>query len=467
MTLAEVAAATGGQVLDAPPDVAVTAAPVLDSRLAVPGCLFIALPGEHVDGADFAAAAGAGGAVAALVDRRLGTPAVVVPNVVSGLGRLARAVLDRLPGAAVIGVTGSAGKTGTKDLIAALLTPLGPTVATAGSFNNEIGLPLTVLRAEPDTRWLVLEYSARGVGQIAALCEVAPPRIGVVLNVGSAHIGVFGSQANIAAAKGELLEALPADGLAVLNADDPWVIAMAERTRARVVSVGTVPGAEVSARSVRLNAHGQPAFRLVASGGSALVELALHGAHQVSGALAAAAVALELGRDVAEVAAGLGAAEPVSRWRMEVSEAPGAVTVINDAYNANPESTAAALRALVAIARPDGGAVRRCWAVLGVMAELGAAAPAAHREIGCLAARLGVDRVLAVGAPARGVAEAATAAGVQAAAVADTEAAIGLLRAELRPGDVVLTKASRAAGLERVAAALLAGTSDPGPKSPR
>lgn len=456
MTLAEVANLTGGRVHDAGPERLVTAPATVDSRRATPGSLFVALPGEHVDGANFAAAAIAGGAVAVLVDRPLGFPAVVVPDVVAALGRLARGVLDRLPDVQVVGVTGSAGKTSTKDLLAALLSELGPTVAPAGSENNEIGLPLTVLRADRDTRCLVLEYSARGIGHIATLCAVARPRIGVVLNVGTAHVGVFGSRANIAQAKGELVEALPADGLAVLNADDPLVLAMADRTAARVLTVATGGRADVAGRQVRLNASGQPAFDLVTAAGTAPVQLALYGEHHVPNALAAAAVALESGLSLAAAVAALQAAHPASRWRMEVREAPGGVTVVNDAYNANPESMRAALRALVAIARPEGRSQRRSWAVLGVMAELGEAGPGAHRGIGSLAGQLHIDRVLAVGFEARGIAVAAADAGASAAAVPDIDAAVELLRAELRPGDVVLTKASRSAGLERVAAALLA-----------
>lgn len=454
MTLAQVAEATFGQIDQAEPTAVVTASPVLDSRLAIAGCLFVGVAGEHVDGAHFALDAAARGAVAALVERPVGVPAVVVPDVIAALGRLGRAVVDRLD-TTVVGVTGSAGKTGTKDLLAALLARLGPTVAPTGSWNNEIGLPLTVLRAEPDTRYLVLEYSARGIGHIAALCAVARPKVAIVLNVGSAHLGVFGSRAAIAQAKGELLEALPPGGLAVLNADDPWVRAMADRTPARVLLAGTAPDAAVSAWDVRLNAHGQAGFRLVTPYGSAPVQLTLVGAHQVSNALAAAAVATELGLGVEEVAGVLSAAAPASRWRMDVRDSPGGVTVVNDAYNANPESMRAALHALLAIARPAGGPVRRCWAVLGAMAELGAAAPEAHRELGEAAARLGVDRVLAIGPEAGPIAAAAGAAGTEAVAVPDVAAAVALLRADLAPGDVVLVKASRSAGLERVAAALL------------
>jgi UDP-N-acetylmuramoyl-tripeptide--D-alanyl-D-alanine ligase len=338
-----------------------------------------------------------------------------------------------------VGVTGSSGKTSTKDLLAAVLAPLGPTVAPPESFNNELGLPWTALRAGPDTRHLVLEFSARGPGHIAAAASAVPPRIGVVLNVGSAHLGEFGSVAGIAAAKGELVEALPADGVAVLNADDPLVAAMASRTAARVVTTGLGAG-DVRAEGVTLDA-GRARFRLVAPAGSADVALQLVGEHHVGNALAAAAVALELGATPEQVAAVLSAAAAASRWRMAVTDRADGVTVINDAYNANPDSMRAALRALAAI----GAGRRRTWAVLGPMAELGDGADAEHARITELAAELGIRDVVSVGCPAYGAAR----------AVDGVDAAVELLRSELAPGDVVLVKASRAAGLDRVATAIL------------
>ncbi len=430
-----------------------------DSRAIGPGGLFLALPGERADGHDFAAAALAAGAAAVLAARPVDAPAVLVPParraagtaldehdrdgggaaVLAALAALARHVVRALPELTVVGVTGSSGKTSTKDLLAAVLGPLGRTVAPPGSFNNELGLPWTALRADPDTRHLVLEFSARGRGHIAALARAVPPRIGVVLNVGSAHLGEFGSTAAIAAAKGELVEALPADGVAVLNADDPAVRAMAARTGARVVLVGRSAEAAVAARELRLEA-GRPRFRLDTPAGSAEVALPLVGAHHVGNALAAAAVALELGGSPAAVAAALGTAVPSSRWRMEVTERPDGVTVVNDAYNANPESMRAALAALAAL-----GSRRRTWAVLGRMGELGEQAAAAHAGVAAEARRLGVDELVAVDSPDYGAGR----------RVDDLEQAAALLRAELRPGDVVLVKASRAAGLERLAAALL------------
>ncbi|HET7406591.1 MAG TPA: UDP-N-acetylmuramoyl-tripeptide--D-alanyl-D-alanine ligase [Mycobacteriales bacterium] len=454
LTLGELATLVDGRLAGAAADRTVTAPVTVDSREVTPGGLFAAYAGEHADGHDFAAAAVDAGAVAVLGTRAVeGAPTVVVADVTAALGSLARALLDRLPDLTVVGITGSAGKTTTKDLVAQVLGRLGPVIAPPGSFNNEIGLPLTVLRADETTRHLVLEYSARGVGHIRYLTGIAPPRVAAVLNVGSAHLGEFGSREAIAEAKGELVEALPADGVAVLSADDPLVAGMATRTRAPVTTFGEAATADVRADAVELDALARPRFRLHVDGDSADVALQLSGRHMVANALATAAVARRCGMPLGDVAQALSAARPASRWRMEVSDRPDGVTVINDAYNANPESARAAVDALVAIA----GESRRSWAVLGLMAELGEAAAEAHRAVGDHAARAGVDRVVAVGQEAAGI---RTGAGPAAVLVDDVAAAVRLLRRELRPGDVVLVKASRAAGLERIAAALLADADD-------
>lgn len=462
LSLGRVAELVGGALLDAAPEGRVTGPVVADSRQVRPGALFAALPGEHADGHDFARAAVDAGSIAVLAARPCGVPSIVVDDVTVALARLARALHDSLSAATVIGITGSSGKTGTKDLIAHVLRDRGPTVAPAESYNNELGHPLTVLRADDSTRHLVLELSARGIGHIAHLAGIAPPRIGVVLNVGTAHLGEFGSRAAIAQAKGELVEALPDSaegGVAVLNADDALVAGMSERTRARVMTYGISAGAEVRAENVRLDASGRPGFTLVTPEERVPVMLGLHGEHHVSNALAAAAVGRELGMPVREVAPALGTAAPVSRWRMEVSERPDGVTVINDAYNANPESTGAALRTAAAMAHG-----RRCWAVLGHMAELGDDSARAHREIGTLLCDLGVTGVLAVGAEAQPIAEGARragagrgAAGPEAVEVADADGAITAMRRCLVAGDVVLVKGSRVTSLERVAAALHEG----------
>ena len=476
LSLSEIAAVTNGRLHGARGTEVVTAVE-FDSRAIRPGGLFLALPGERVDGHDFAAAAVERGAVAVLAAREVDGPAVVVPPVarvtgtylgetdpdgagaavLAALARLAGHVVGELSGLTVVGVTGSSGKTSTKDLLAAVLAPLGPTVAPPESFNNELGLPWTALRADADTRHLVLEFSARGAGHIAALAAAVPPRIGVVLNVGSAHLGEFGSVDAIARAKGELVEALPSNGVAVLNADDPRVAAMASRTTARVRTFGA--RADVRAEDLTLDA-GRARFRLVTPAGSAPVALRLVGGHHVGNALAAAAVAAELGGAPETVAAALSAAAPASRWRMEVTDRADGVTVVNDAYNANPDSMKAGLKALAWMAG-EGAEKRRSWAVLGEMAELGDDAISEHDRIGRLAVRLDVSRLIVVGTGRSmsamhhgAVMEGSW--GSESTMVADADAALALLRAELQAGDVVLVKASNAVGLGALADALAA-----------
>jgi UDP-N-acetylmuramoyl-tripeptide--D-alanyl-D-alanine ligase len=461
ITLAEVAAATGGR-LDgvADPEVTVTGPVVADSRQVEPGGLFVAVPGERVDGHEFAAVAGQAGAVGVLAQRPVGVPAVVVDDTVAALGDLAKAVLGRLdPRPAVVGVTGSSGKTSTKDLLAQVLAQRGPLIAPPGSYNTEIGLPLTVLSADRATRTLVLEMGARGVGHVAYLCRIAPPRVGVVLNVGSAHLGEFGSREAIARAKAELVQAVPEDGAAVLNADDPLVRQMAEHAIAPVLMFGESVHADVRADDVHLDASGRAAFTLVTPTGSAQVSLALVGVHQVSNALAAAAAAHALGLAPEPIAAALSAATARSPWRMEVTDRADGVTVINDSYNANPESMRAALDALVAI-----GQGRRTWAVLGEMRELGEVSDAEHVALGRTVAQLGVDRMLGIGVAARPIVVGVTSevgdvgegsGNTEASWVDDVDAAVQYLRGNAAPGDVILVKASRAAGLEQVAEALV------------
>jgi UDP-N-acetylmuramoyl-tripeptide--D-alanyl-D-alanine ligase len=452
--LGDAVAAVGGELVGgADGSALVSAEPVVDSRQAVPGTLFVAVRGEHRDGHEFAAQAVRAGAVAVLAEHVVDGPAWLVPDTVQALGRLARWVLDRTS-ARVVGVTGSSGKTGTKDMLATLLPALGTTVAAPASYNNEIGLPLTVLRVTQGTRFLLLEYSARGLGHLGYLCGIAPPDVSVVLNVGSAHVGEFGSVEAIARAKAELVEALGPDGVAVLNADDPRVLAMGAKTRGRVVTFGLSAEADVSAEGIGLDELARPHFRLRCRTGEAEVQLASHGVHHVSNALAAAAVGLECGLSVHRAAELLSAAGSTSRWRMEVNRRSDGVLVVNDAYNANPESTRAGLRALAHLAR--GG---RAWAVLGEMRELGERAVDEHRAVGRFAVEQGVRRLVVVGAPAGPIADGAIDAGADPAEVflvGGTVEAVAVLAGRLRPGDAVLVKASRAAGLERAAAALLA-----------
>ncbi|OKI05220.1 UDP-N-acetylmuramoyl-tripeptide--D-alanyl-D-alanine ligase [Streptomyces sp. CB02923] len=462
LSLAEIASIVGGQQHDIPdPAAQVTGPVVFDSREVRPGSLFAAFAGERVDGHDYAERAVEAGAAAVLAARPVGVPAIVVDDVVAALGALARAVVGRL-GTSVVGLTGSAGKTSTKDLIGQLLERRGPTVCPVGNLNNEIGLPVTALRADDGTKFLVLEMGARGIGHIRYLADLVPPRVGVVLNVGSAHIGEFGGREQIAQAKGELVESLPTaeeGGIAVLNADDPYVRAMASRTKARTVFFGESAEAAVRAENVRLTALGQPSFTLHTPSGCSDVTMRLYGEHHVSNALAAAAVAHELGMSVDEIAVALSEAGTLSRWRMEVTERADGVTVVNDAYNANPESTRAALRALVAMGEASKGTGGRTWAVLGEMAELGGESLAEHDAVGRLVVRLNVSKLVAVGGREAAWLDMGAknegSWGEESVHVSDAQAAVDLLRSELRPGDVVLVKASRSVGLERVAAALL------------
>jgi len=463
LSLAQIARVTGGQLCHGDPDAVVSGEVVIDSRRVGPGGLFATVAGERSDGHDFAAAAVAAGATAVLATRPVTVPSVLVADVPAALAALARHVVDALPAVQIAGITGSSGKTSTKDLAAQLVERLGPTIAPAGSYNNEFGHPLTVLRADAATRYLVLELSARGIGHIAYLCRVAPPRYGVVLNVGHAHAGEFGGLDQVARAKGELAEALPADGVAILNADDPRVLAMAERTAARVVTFTAsphtraprMPQPPVRAADIRLDELGRPSFTLLTPEGSAPVTLRLHGAHNVPNALAAAALARELGMDLDGIADGLGAAVARSRWRMEVHQRADGVTVINDAYNANPESVRAAIDALAHLAQ--GG---RAFAILGHMAELGGTSRPSHEDIGEYAARIGgsgLAGLIAVGEEAAPLLDGARRVRSwtgEALAAPDGAAALELLANRLKPSDVVLVKASRAAHLEGVAAAL-------------
>jgi UDP-N-acetylmuramoyl-tripeptide--D-alanyl-D-alanine ligase len=453
LSLAEISQITGAaadKIADL--NAKVTGPVVIDSRKTGPGSLFAALPGTRADGHDFAPAAIAAGATAALVTRPVGGPALIVPDVPAALAALARAVVDRLPGLTIAAITGSSGKTTTKDLAAQLIESLGPTVSPQNSYNNEIGHPLTVLRATEETRYLVAEMSARGPGHIAELCQVSPPRLGVVLCVGHAHAGVFGSIDDVALAKAELPAALPPGGVALLNADDPRVLAMAGRTAARVVTFGRSPDADVRAAGVAVGDDGRAGFTLYTEAGSAPVRLRLLGEHNVSNALAAAALAGQLGMGLADVAAGLCAATARSRWRMEVTRRPDGVTVVNDAYNANPEAVTAALSTLAAMAGRG-----RALAVLGHMTELGAQEEEAHEQAGREAARAGLAGLIVVGdqaAPILAGAKSDPSWRGELLQVPDAAAAVAAVGHMARPGDVVLVKASRAANLQRVAMAL-------------
>lgn len=455
MTLAEIAHAVSGR-LDAVSDdqVTVTAPTAFDSRHIEDGGLFAALGGNRVDGHDFATAAIEKGAVAVLASRPTSTPAIIVDDVVTAMSDLAHAVSTRYTGR-VLAITGSAGKSSTKDLLTQILARHGSVVATERSFNNEIGFPHTVLRVQADTDFLVLEMGARGRGHISRLAAIARPQIGAVLGIGSAHIGEFGSREAIAIAKRELVEALDTSGIAVLNADDPLVDAMAEHTRAQVLRFGTGPNADVRATDITLDTNARAQFTLRHGDNAAPVTLGVVGEHHLTNALAAAALALSTGVEFATVAESLDGAGLVSGSRMEVTERPDGVTVINDAFNASPESVEAALRSLATIA----ATVRPTVAVLGEMRELGDIASELHVTIGRQVADLGIGTLITVGGHhAELMATAARDAGsAQVTHVETKDQVLDLLAEGLRGRDVVLIKGANSAGLFETAAALATG----------
>jgi UDP-N-acetylmuramoyl-tripeptide--D-alanyl-D-alanine ligase len=474
LPVTELAAVLGADLVGPGDPEAIVTSVTADTRTISAGALFVALPGSHADGHAFVPVAYAAGAVAALTRHPVPDAlCLVVADPLVALGRLARHLVDRAAagGLRIVGITGSQGKTSTKDLLSQVLEPAGPTVAPAGNLNNELGVPLTVSRIEEQTRFLVAEMGARGIGHIAYLCEIAPPLVGVVLNVGQAHVGEFGGRTAIAQAKGELVEALPADGFAVLNAADPLVWPMRDRTVAQVLSYsveGVPEGPGVWASDLTSDPLGRYAFRLHSAGlsqslSSVHVELQVAGRHQVANALAAAGAALALGLELGAVAAGLSAATARSRWRMELSQRPDGVTVLNDAYNANPDSMRAAVDTLAQLGRQRTG---RTWAVLGDMLELGEVAEQAHAELGAYVADRCIDRLVAVGVYAEQMAAAAHAAGLARPGVVrahpDKASAQADVLAGLRPGDVVLVKASRGLALDTVAEAILAFSEDSG-----
>lgn len=462
-TAAEIAQITGGE-LAANPHLT-PASVVTDSREAGPGSLYVAKAGEQADGHDFIASAFAAGAVLTLAERLvtdesgLPYPSVIVPDAVLAMGALAAAAVDRIRQArtqrgdafSVVGITGSAGKTTTKDLLAGILSAQGPTVAPQGSYNGEVGVPLTVFQATTDTRYLVIEMGATGIGHIEYLCGMVRPEIGVVLCVGTAHAGEFGGVENIAIAKGELAEAIPADGTVILNLDDSRVAAMRDRAVAPVLGFSADGSADagVRAENLILDDAGQPVFDAHFPDGSAHhIASQLIGLHHVNNLLAAAAAAYALGVQPEDIAASLGAQKASSRWRMERTERPDGVTVINDAYNANPESMRAALKTLAQLGRE-----RRTWAVLGAMLELGEDSIREHTAVGTQVVRLNIDQLLVVGQEARALYISAInegSWGSEALFAADLDEAEAILAEQLLPGDLVLFKSSNGVGLRHL-----------------
>ena len=448
VSLEAVAEIVGGELVDPATAARTVTAVTIDSRTAGPGALFVALAGEHTDGHQFlrgALDAGAAGALARADAAIPGCVAVDDPaDALLGLGAWVRATVDPQ----VVAVTGSSGKTTTKDLIRAAVGAGRRVVADIGSYNNELGVPLTCCSLETDTEVLVAEVGARGSGHIAAMAEVLLPSVAVVTNVGAAHLEMFATVEGVAQAKSELVTSLDPDGVAVLNGDDPLVAAMAAKAPGQVVLYGRSEAADFRAVDVELDEAARPSFTV----DGVRVDVPLPGLHNVSNALAALAAAQACGVDLALAAKGLSDAT-VSRWRMELLTTPDGVTVVNDAYNANPSSMTAALRTLASMSSAG-----RRWAVLGHMAELGAGGESEHRRMGALCAELGLDGLLVVGPLAAGIAEGASAAGFdgELTTAPSPDAAVDLLRERLGQGDLVLIKASRSVGLEAVALALTA-----------
>ncbi len=442
-----------------------------DSRQVQPGELFVALRGAVMDGHRFiadAARAGAGAILCARLDAEAGereVPQLVVPDPLATLHRLAHEHLLRQPQTEVIGVAGSNGKTSVKEAIAALLSRLAPTLKTTGNLNTETGVPVCLLRLSPEHRYAVIEMGAQTVGEVALLCRLAPPRIGVVTVVGPEHLEFFGSLANVIQAEGEIIDALPADGIAVLNADDPHVRGMAKRTSARIVSYGRSPRADVRALRITGDTLYGRRFTLVVGAERARVALHLPGEHAVTTALAAAAVALSCGMSLPQVAAALGELRPAKR-RGEIKRGANGSTLVDDSYNANRQSAEAAIATLRGATIGAGG---RRWFVFGDMLELGAHSLEEHAAVGEAAAAAGLDELVLVGEDVRATAEAALRAGMPAervhlfaAPLADREAlaharleAAHYVRERLAPGDVVLVKGSLGVGMDVVVAELV------------
>ncbi len=459
LSLADIAAATGGALLSDNAHRLVRGATTTDSREVGPGDIFVAKPGEFTDGYRFIPDAVAAGAVLVIAEREPQVPvdAIVVGDAVAALGHLATEVVRRVRAAGqlcIIGITGSNGKTTTKNLLGEILSPLGETVAPRASYNNEVGAPLTFLRLTEQTRYLVAEMGASRVGDISRLTAMAPPDIGVVLKVGLAHAGEFGGIEATFRAKSEMVSCLRADGIAVLNRDDPRVAQMAELTDAHVLWFGLHDEAQVRATELSTSIAGTR-FRLHLPAGngngeqSAEVQFAVLGEHHVHNALAAAAVSHALGVPLAHIVERLQAVTLAERGRMQPLTGRG-ITVIHDAYNASPDSVAAALKTLAQL-RPAAG---RTIAVLGSLSELGELTGDAHDEIGIQAVRLRIDQLVAVGQDARRIHVSAVNEGAwngESLHVNSNDEAFELLTGMLRPGDIVLVKASNSAGLHQLA----------------
>jgi UDP-N-acetylmuramoyl-tripeptide--D-alanyl-D-alanine ligase len=461
LTLEEISVAINAASLNLDSNLKVTGKVVIDSRKVSQGDLFVAINGENVDGHDFCHEAIKKGAIAVISSKELvGIPTLLVkegnaasknvdqPTVIA-LGKLASYLLMKLPNIFKIAVTGSSGKTTTKDLLFDLGNLIGPTVAPVGSYNNEIGMPQTILECDEKTKVLILEMGAREVGNIKKLCQIAKPDTSILLNIGSAHIEIFGSRELILKTKSEIIECLNAEDVAVLNHEDETF--SKQKTKAKVVSFG-LSGADVSAKNVVLNDKAQASYELEFEGKVSQVNLKIVGAHQVSNSLAAAAVFLKKGLDIDLVAKTLSNSVAKSKWRMQVEVNRKNITVINDSYNANPESMKAAIRTLKQV-----GADKKTFIIVGEMLELGSDSKQMHEEVADLIQKLDVKKTLVVGNGAKIISDylSSNAYKGRLEFCMDIDSAISKTKEMVEINDVVLVKASRAIGLERVANALM------------
>ena len=451
LTIAKITELVDGAAFDIDLETIISADFSIDSRAVNVGGIFIAIKGEKVDGRDFAKQALASGALCVLTDKRIEGPCIVATDVIKALGEIAHYVRRQIPHLKVIGITGSQGKTTTKDLLAHVLSAAGKTHAAKGSYNNDLGAPLTLLECQSTTKYCIVEMGARHPGDIARLTKIAEPNVGVVLKVGNAHIGEFGSRENIARTKKELIDYLPESAIAILGTYDeftPKMVAIDQgnTTTRRVIRFGEHHSDEVRAADIEFR-EGRAHFDLVTPAGREPVGLRIVGTHQIANALAAAAAATALELPIEQISAALSTAEVSSKWRMELHDLNG-LLVINDAYNANPESMAAALRTLALLSQERGG---RSWAFLGTMHELGEESSRAHSEIGKLAENLGIDHLVSIGNSdyCRSVSNE-----IQTHQFQSPDEAAEMFQ-HFQSGDVVLVKASRAEALERVAESAL------------
>jgi UDP-N-acetylmuramoyl-tripeptide--D-alanyl-D-alanine ligase len=452
ISIAKIAEIVEGQIVNLDPALIIEQSPEIDSRKVDENSFFVALIGEKVDGHQYAKESIAKGAKFVLGSKVGDYPAIIVDDPIEALSKLATYNRNALENLTVIGITGSQGKTTVKDMLAQILAPIANTVWTEASFNNELGVPLTLLKANLNSKYVILEMGARHVGDISHLCHIARPNIGVVLVVGTAHIEIFGSQADIAKAKKELIDSLAEDGIAILGSSDPFTPKMADGRSIKKIIYGDHLNKDyaidIRATDIELR-EGLPHFELVTPMGRAPITLQYHGLHQINNALAAISVAISLGVNFEKVCSLISLAKPMSKWRMEIKELQD-ILIINDAYNANPESMKAAIETLAHFSSIRGG---QSWAILGKMWELGRLSLEQHEKLGKIVAENEIDHLVEVGDNGiiNGAREVNPNLGYH--PISTLEDFMELTE-NFVAGDAILIKASRAEGLEKFYLAL-------------